>query len=158
MYRSRIKLCVYGDAHRSLIDHILIPDVKLDMVLSCEITDDHVLNVSRHRPVSCTLSLADMDFQTLNVANKSHIKWKHLNGTTLQRYSTKLDTALRNIDCSDIADILQRIDHRYKNIVSCIQSISDIFLPKTEFRSFLKPYLDQKLKDLHAVMRQRRRN
>ena len=57
----------YGDAHRSLIDHILIPDVKLDMVLSCEITDDHVLNVSRHRPVSCTLSLADMDFQILNL-------------------------------------------------------------------------------------------
>ena len=104
----------YGDAHRSLIDNILIPDVKLDIVLSCEITDDHVLNVSRHRPVSCTLSLADMDFQTLNVANKSQIKWKSLDETTLQLYSTKLDIALRNIDCSDIADIHQRIDHRYK--------------------------------------------
>ena len=148
----------YGDAQRSLIDNILIPDVKLDMVLSCEITDDHVLNVSRHRPVSCTLSLADMDFQTLNVANKSHIKWKSLNETTLQLYGTKLDIALRNIDCSDIADIHQRIDHRYKNIVSCIQNISDNFLPKTQFRSFLKPYWDQKLKYLHAVMRQRRRN
>ena len=29
---------------------------------------------------------------------------------------------------------------------------------QTQFRSFLKPYWDQKLKDLHAVMRQRRRN
>ena len=148
----------YGDAHRSLIDHILIPDVKLDSVIHCEITDDHVLNVSRHRPVSCILSLADMAFQTLNGSNKSHIKWKNLNEITLQMYSTKLDIALSNIDCSDIADIHQRIDQRHKNIVSCIQDISDNVLPKTKFRSFLKPYWDQKLRDLHAVMRQRRRS
>ena len=148
----------YGDAHRSLIDHILIPDVKLDSVIHCEITDDHVLNVSRHRPVSCILSLADIDFQTLNGSNKSHIKWKNLNEITLQMYSTKLDIALSNIDCSDIADIHQRIDQRHKNIVSCIQNISDNVLPKTKFRSFLKPYWDQKLRDLHAVMRHRRRS
>ena len=149
----------YGDAHRSLIDHILIPDVKLDSVIHCEITDDDVLNVSRHRPpVSCILSLADMDFQTLNGSNESHIKWKNLNEITLQMYSTKLDIALSNIDCSDIADIHQRIDQRHKNIVSCIQNISDNVLPKTKFRSFLKPYWDQKIRDLYAVMRQRRRS
>ena len=34
----------------------------------------------------------------------------------------------------------------------------DNVLPKTKFRSFLKPYWDQKLRDLHAVMRQRRRS
>ena len=148
----------YGDAHRSLIGNILIPDVKLDSVIHCEITDDNVLNVSRHRTVSCILSLADMDFQTLSGSNKSHIKWKNLNEITLQMYSTKLDIALRNIDCSDIADIHQRIDQKHKNIVSCIQNITDNVLPKTKFRSFLKPYWDQKLRDLDAVMRQRRRS
>ena len=148
----------YGNVHKSLIDHILIPDVKLDLVLSCVITDDHVLNVSRHRPVSCTLSLADMDFQTLTCSIESHIKWKNLDEVTLQLYSTKLDTALCNTDCSHVADIHQRVDQRYKNIVSCIQNVSDRVLPKTKFRSFLKPYWDQRLKDLHAVMRQRRRN
>ena len=42
----------YGDIYESLIDHILIPDVKLDTVISCEITEYHVLNVST-RGVSC---------------------------------------------------------------------------------------------------------
>ena len=110
----------YGNVHKSLIDHILIPDVKLDLVLSCVVTNDHVLNVSRHRPVSCTLSLADMNFQTLTCSIESHIKWKNLDEVTLQLYSTKLDTALCNTDCSHVADI--------------------------------------HLKDLHAVMRQRRRD
>ena len=65
----------YGDIYESLIDHILIPDVKLDTVISCEITDDHVLNVSRHRPVVCVTSTGDTCFENLNCNAESHIKW-----------------------------------------------------------------------------------
>ena len=40
----------------------------------------------------------------------------------------------------DIADIHNRIDNRYENIVTSIVNISDSGLPKTNFRHFLKPY------------------
>ena len=50
----------YRKVHKSLIDHILIPDVKFHLLLSCVITGDHVL---RFRPVPCTLSLADIIFK-----------------------------------------------------------------------------------------------
>ena len=53
----------YGDIYESLIDHILIPDVNLDTVISCEITDYHVLNVSRHRQVVCVISTGDTTFE-----------------------------------------------------------------------------------------------
>ena len=64
----------YGDIYESLIDHILIPDVKLGTVISCEITDDHVLNVSRHLPVVCDISTGDTCFENLNCNVESHIK------------------------------------------------------------------------------------
>ena len=147
----------YGDIYESLIDHILIPDVKLDTVISCEITDDHVLNVSRHRPVVCVISIGDTCFENLNCNTESHIKWKKVDEHILQLYKTKLRSALLNNECDDIADIHNRIDNRYKNIVTSIVNISDSVLPKTKFRHFLKPYWDQQFKDLHAVMRQRRR-
>lgn len=51
----------------------------------------------------------------------------------------------------------KRIDERYHYIVACIEIISDSTLPKGNYRHFLKPYLDQNIKDLHAVMRQVRR-
>ena len=62
----------YGDAHVSLIDHILVPDVKLDTILSCEISDDHVLNVSRHRPVICVISVSGNNSESSNLCTFSY--------------------------------------------------------------------------------------
>ena len=40
---------------KSPIDYILVPDTCLDTVSYCEILDDDVLNVSRHRPIVCEI-------------------------------------------------------------------------------------------------------
>ena len=113
----------YGDIYESLIDHILIPDVKLDTVISCEITDDHVLNVSRHRPVVCAISTGDTCFENLNFNAELHIKLKKVDKHVLQLYKTKLDSALLNNECDNIADIHNGLDNRYKNIVTSIVNI-----------------------------------
>ena len=47
----------YGDLYESLIDHVLLPAERIDIVAYCKISDDHVLNVSRHRPIICGLIL-----------------------------------------------------------------------------------------------------
>ena len=47
----------YDGRYESLIDYIMIPIEKYRYVSYCEILDVNCLNVSRHRPVSCTLSL-----------------------------------------------------------------------------------------------------
>ena len=41
----------YDRNYEYLIDHILFPVERLDTVMSCKLLDDHVLNVSRNRPV-----------------------------------------------------------------------------------------------------------
>ena len=62
----------YDDAYTSLIDHILLPVERIDTVISCKILDDHVLNVSRHRPIVCSISVPLADF--INASNtSSHI-------------------------------------------------------------------------------------
>ena len=88
--------------------------MKLDTVISCEITDDHVLNVSRHRPVVCVISTGDTCFENLNCNAESHIKWKKVDEHILQLYKTQLDNALLNNECDNIADIHNKIDNRYK--------------------------------------------
>ena len=148
----------YGDAHVSLIDHILVPDVKLDTILSCEITDDHVLNVSRHRPVICVILVSGNNSESSNVCTSFHIKWKKIDEPVLRLYRSRLDSVLIDTDCSDASDTHTRIEHRYKNIVAAIKTVSDEVLPKSNFRHYLKPYWDRDLKDLHAMMRKMRRD
>ncbi|MES9994111.1 MAG: reverse transcriptase family protein [Candidatus Thiodiazotropha sp.] len=127
------------------------------MVSFCEIVDDDVLNVSRHRPVICEISTPITCFSTGELSNVSHIKWNRISTTELEMYSSRLAETLDNVDYSNVPYASDRIQQRYDNIVCNIISCSDEILPKTKFRRFLKPYWDQSLKDLHAIMRQARR-
>lgn len=146
----------YDDFYESLIDHILVQDTSLSTVSFCEIVDDGVLNVSRHRPIICEISIPTTVFSTEKLSEVSHIKWKRITTDELQMYSSFLDETLNNVDYSDVPYAPDRIQKRYDNIVYNIITSSEI-LPKSKFRRFLKPYWDQGLKDLHATMRQTRR-
>ena len=147
----------YDDFYESLIDHILIPDTCIDTVSYCEILDDDVLNVSRHRPIVCELLYPVPDLQNNMPSNGSHIKWKQVSSDMTLMYRTHLDESLRVTDYSNVPNVTDRITQRYDNIATKINSCSDIAFPKSEFRRYLKPYWDQNLKNLHAVMRQARR-
>ena len=146
----------YGDFYESLIDHILVQDTSLDTVSFCEIVDDDVLNVSRHRPIICEMSIPTAAFLTEKLPGVSHIKWKRITTNELQMYSSLLDETLNNVDYSNVPYAPDRIQKRYDNSVYNIITSSEI-LPKSKFRRFLKPYWDQGLKDLHATMCQTRR-
>lgn len=87
----------------------------------------------------------------------SHIKWKQVSPVELQTHRSSLGESLRATDYSNVSNVTDKINQRYDNIVTKIISCSDNAFSKTECRRFLKPYWDQNLKDLHAVMRQARR-
>ena len=147
----------YGDFYESLIDHILVPDTCLDTISYCEILDDDVLNVSRHRPIVCEICYSVPELRNDRHSIGSHIKWKQVSPVELQTYRSSLDESLRATDYSNVSNVTDKINQFYDNIVTKIISCSDDALPKTEYRRFLKPYLDQNLKNLHAAMRQARR-
>lgn len=148
----------YGNCYESLIDHVLIPETSLDAILSCDILDDHILNVSRHRPIFLDLSVSAVtNPDSLSSSRDSHIKWNKVDPQTLNMYRSCLDDMLLAADYSGVSDINSRITQRYNDIADGIKIISDSILPKSNFRHYLKPYWNKNMKDLHAVMRQTRR-
>ena len=149
--------CSYGDLYESLFDHILLPSERLDTVLSCEILEDDVLNVSRHLPVVCSVSIPTANLNTSTFDFPSHIKWEKLDSEKKLSYSTNLGTLLLKHSDRDGLNCHDSLNMTYSHIVDSILKASES-LPKTKFRPFLKPYWDPVLKNLHAVMRDKRRN
>ena len=145
----------YGDLYESLIDHIIIPSQRIDTVSYCKIQDDDVLNVSRHRPVICSLNVTQSNL--IFDDTPSHIAWQKLDRSVLQLYESELNNLLLEQPFGLYDNVYSCIDSRYNAIVDCIKTVSDSTLPRTKFRSYLKPYWNSSLKDLHAAMRDKRR-
>ena len=124
-------------------------------MLSC-LADD-VLNVSRNRPVVCRVSVPLANFMNNCCSFTSHVKWNKLDECTLQLYKSELNNAFSSDTFPEHPDPEMRLDYVYLKIVNSITTVSDMILPKTKFRPYLKPYWDRNLKDLHAAMREKRR-
>ena len=61
---------------QSLIDHIIMPIEKVDIVTYCEFLDDGSLNVSNHRPVFCQIVLPPVFENTCSQSESPRrIKW-----------------------------------------------------------------------------------
>ena len=146
----------YGGLYESLIDHILLPAERLDTVTYCTIQDDDVLNVSRHRPVICCLQVPQTDLVCED--KPSHIAWHKLDQSALRLYETELNSLILLQPTKLGTDIESCIDSRYNAIIDCVKTASNSTLPKTNFRLYLKPYWSNYLKELLAVMREKRRN
>ena len=148
----------YDGKYESLIDHILFPVERLDTVMLCKVLDDHVLNVSRHRPVICRITVPLVNFEHQSQSCSSHVKWEKLDESVLKLYKSEVSNSLILYSCPADLDPKQKLEQKYTHIVNSIIEVSDSVLPKSQFKSYLKPYWDSNLKDLHAAMRGERRN
>ena len=95
---------------------------------------------------------------TQRLEKQSHIAWHKLDQSALRMYETELSHLLTLQPAYLGTDIKSCIDSRYNTIIDCVKTVSDSTLPKTSFRPYLKAYWRSVLKDLHAVMREKRRN
>ena len=135
----------YGDLYESLIDHILLPVERLDTALSCEILEDHVLNVSRHLPVGCSVCIPSANLDVNNFEFPSHVKLDKLNEELKQSYQSDLEVLLiQNVNVEGLT-CHETLNTKYVHIADCITRSSDS-LPKTKFKPSLKPYWDSVLK------------
>ena len=136
-----------------MIDHIIIPSEHYDYVLSCEILDDDALNVSNHRPLFCKFQLPILSHSTNDVHVKPRLKWAKATSKSLIEYESFLEENVtlsyqRNVHIS----LTGQIDELYNILVSEILKSSDLFIPKTKFKRFLKPYWNDDLSKLHKTM------
>ena len=144
----------YNGQSESLIDHILLPIEKVDLVSDCSILDDDALNVSNHRPVVCTLNFPLMNVYDNGSGDSSfNINWRNVRGETLANYKEYclVDESLKCLSHVDV-DSKQCVDFLHDGIVSSIRRISEDCIPKSDFKHFLKPYWNKELKAAHKYM------
>lgn len=149
----------YDGRHESLIDHFIIPVEKAHFVKSCEICDDHALNVSRHRPIFCTLSIpAFVNEYEYAWTGEYGISWKKVTNELISHYQSFLrtDEVLAFIKENEISSQVS-IDQTYNNLVNVIKAKAENCFPKKRFKACLKPYWNSELGNLHKQMRQKRR-
>ena len=67
----------YSGEQYFMIDHILLPIEKYDLVTSCEILDDDALNVSNHRPICCHVNLSHAEETTTAAPSvRKRVQWR----------------------------------------------------------------------------------
>ena len=148
----------YDGQCETLIDHFLIPIEKLDMINDCIILDDDTLNVSRHRPIFCSLTYPRFYLSDMNISS-NHINWKRVNTEMINQYQTELanDSSLHSILSAENIDG-HFIDASYYTITESLRTASEKCFPKTSFKKYLKPYWNDDLKILHKNMTHKRSN
>ncbi|MES9879927.1 MAG: reverse transcriptase domain-containing protein, partial [Sedimenticola sp.] len=139
----------YDGRHESFIDHIIISQETLDTVKTCTILDDSVLNVSRHRPIVCDIGLPTAN--TMHSQNVTpRINWKKADITDKCLYSECVTKTLESCPflCTETYNT-ENIDRSYDNLVQTMLYSSDLYIPKSSYKHFLKPYWNSELKQLH---------
>ncbi|MCU7811905.1 MAG: hypothetical protein KZQ77_11825 [Candidatus Thiodiazotropha sp. (ex Notomyrtea botanica)] len=97
---ARSSFVSYDGSNESLIDHIMLPIEKLDLVGKVCIFEDNSLNVSSHRPVYCSINVPFGDLHQPSVS--SHINWNRVDSESIDLYQSTLqgDASLIHL-CKD---------------------------------------------------------
>ena len=150
----------YDGRHESLIDHILIPVEMLHYVISCEISVDDALNVSRHRPVFCRLSLPVNCYEEATAqvdGTCSIINWRKVNDENINSYKFALENNVNLLKLSECdLSSFAAVDQAYSSLVYEVKSCAENCFPLKKFKRFLKPYWNKELRDLHHKMKTKR--
>ena len=136
----------------SHIDHILVPYEKSDLISSCYIPDDCSLNVSTHRPILCSFQLPHI-LSNLNIQEPDVINWSKV----------KLESRVLYTECLQNNAVLKEalkhdiksegdIDTLYGQLVNCINDATKRHIPRSKFKSHLKPYWNKDLTNAHQMM------
>ena len=83
---------LYTGEQLSMIDHILIPVEKVDLISFCEILDDDALNVSTHRPVYCHVYLPHAKQSTKPFPSVRHcVQWRGAKSDAISKYRENIE-------------------------------------------------------------------
>lgn len=147
----------YDGMFRSMIDHILVGCEQVDMVTFCSIVDDeNALTVSRHRPIVCQLRLPYRACLPSTSDYVPRTNWKKAQPENIYNYQQQIHDTTEVLTCN--MSTSQELDTTYVNIVTQLKQCSDICIPKSSFKHFLKPYWNQELGQLHRVQSELRIN
>ena len=132
----------YSGEHTSMIDHILVPSERVDLVVECKVLDDDALNVSNHRPVNCRIIFPHVE-QTDPILNvKRSVQWRKVKPHQIDNFRENVDINCRNVSLDEqCPENLNNVDLLYNDICALFLIVHDKHLPHGRgFKQFLKPY------------------
>lgn len=144
----------YDDLYTSMIDYVLLPIECTDLVVHCEIADDHCLNVSRHRPILCSISCHTLSSESQ--IRKSSTNWKRVNHDHIDMYQNlvSIDQELNNYAHNSLN--VKDIDDAYEIMCEKLIKYSDSVFPRKKYKPHLKPFWSTELDLLHVNMKRKR--
>ena len=136
----------YDGSSGSQIDHILIDSSEfISNVRTAIVHDDNSLNSSDHNPISVHLRAW---IPTYQIQSRTLYRWDRADKSWYAEY---LDQMVIERGLNDIAiSNKQDIDDLCDRLISCLLYVSDAVVPKSQYCSYLKPYWNDQLKQLHS--------
>lgn len=143
--------------HSTAIDHIIMESSLSDLVLSCCVLEDDVLNLSEHHPVIASLLISNAslnDSPTLPI----RYNWEKakLNGSLLH-YGGLLNSKLHELPVLGTGISAEDMISYNHAIEMAITDAASITLPQVIFKKYLKPYWNKELSNFHNSMLEMRR-
>ena len=138
---------------KSFIDYIVIPEAIRGSLFSSQVGDLHPLNNSDHLPVFVTLCVGKITLTPPEYNGSSRIKWEKLNSHDRKvRYSDilarRVVTIIIGLNNNRITEDL--IELGFKSLTEAIHE-SARGLPRTKFKSHVKPYWTAELTELKRL-------
>ncbi len=151
--------CGYQGGPTTLIDHIVLQNTKLDLVVSCEIISESGHNLSDHLPVVITLNVQPFKTNRGAISNSVIFKWKQLTPNQINcGYKADLQDRLSSIEKPNLTNV-RDIEEFYDTLTQTMHRCAEKNIPKSSYKRYLKPYWKDEngtLKILHKEMRERR--
>ncbi|XP_060075468.1 uncharacterized protein LOC132555135 [Ylistrum balloti] len=141
------------DGSSSLIDHIIVNSLNVDLVRSCDVLDHDFLDVSNHRPLLAELRIPhSTQNETCETISWISYRWVPAGDSkNVDVYRDNLDVSIINSALWNTQELCSKddVDIFTRGLMNCIRLTSDRVLPKRKFCKFLKPYWNGQLKELH---------
>jgi exonuclease III len=141
--------CVGGP--QTLIDHILIKECSCDLVVDYAVIDDDVINISDHLPVRVKINVSPLKTSN-HLFCYSALKWKSVNSDYIKStYELVLNENLSAMKNTSLDDP-KSIENFYNAMTSVITQTACEYIPRSQYKSFIKPYWKKGLGVIHKEM------
>ena len=146
-----------GGLIASTVDYIMVEKQSLNQVLSCKVLDDDCVNLSSHLPIFCLLRFSLPSISKFN-KQKNFIKvpaWKVLeeNQSARECYQDAVKYKLDSVkDTFTSIDCVDKVEDAFHCMCLVLKSAENETVPKTKFKSYLKPFW-KSLKSFHEESR-----
>jgi hypothetical protein len=147
----------YDGGPRSLIDHILISDSKLDLIEECLIVEGDGTNIGDHFPVVTSINCEPLCLSA-SAMTRTRLNWQKVHPNEIsETYGIGLATELETLNFNAISQSSD-LDDLYSRLTNAISRTAKKCIPESKYCPFLKPYWKSgNLKQLHVSMRDNRK-